>query len=104
MIAKDIKIGDKVVCFGASGDTPRQYRMMFGEDLFTQMTAMSNEKPDMTVVEQMAYVMAKKVNPDIPNIDEWLDEFDLMDIYEAAPELIRLWSKNNKTSSKSKKK
>ena len=104
MISKDIKIGEKIICFGASGDTPRQYRLMFGADLFTQLAAISDENPDMTVVEQLAYVMAKKMNPDIPAIDEWLDEFDPMDIYKAAPDLIRLWAKNNQTASRSKKK
>lgn len=106
MITKIIKIGEKDYLFGASGDTPRRYRLMFHADVFSQFEKLSNGNLDMTVIEQLAFVMYKQANPtsEFADIGDWLDTFEPMDLYKIAPQLFDLWMNNNKSTSKSKKK
>lgn len=104
MIFKTIKIGDKEVRFGASADTPRQYRLLFGSDIIKDLSGLTGENIDAVVLNQVAYCMAKAANPDIEEIDAWLDQFGLFDVIMAMPELLELWGINAQTKSKTKKK
>ena len=58
------------------------------------------------IFEDSAYVMARHANPDIPEqtADEWLDTFNMFDIYEVFPQLMELWNLNTETTAESKKK
>jgi len=101
---KEIMIGDKAVLFSASADTPRLYRIIFQRDLIKDMQSIDIKNIDMTAVEQIAYAMAKEGDREIPNIDEWLSQFGIFDLYQALPEIIQLWGFNTVTASQSKKK
>lgn len=118
---KTLKLGDKEVRFRASGATPRHYRNIFGGDMLVDMTRLydamrSNDSTSSTLpvesletFENIAYVMAwhcaKAHGEDFPDTpEEWLDEIEVMDVYEILPELIKLWGKNQKTIVTSKKK
>ena len=126
MLKKTINIDGKDVEFKASAAVPRIYRLMFGRDIFRDMTRMArnlkkeqkkaqeesgetggSELPieDLEMFENVAYVMARHANPHIPNtIEEWLDEFDTFSIYKILPELLALWNLNTETQIKGKKK
>lgn len=57
------------------------------------------------VFERMAYMMNKYADPEQPDdIDKWLDQFELFDIYEIFPEIIALWRKDEEVTTESKKK
>lgn len=109
---KTIKIGEKDVKFRATGDTMRQYRQKFQRDILLDMQELTKAQAEeslsveaLIIFENIAYIMAKQADPDIPDeVDEWLDEFDMFSIYQVLPQLIELWGINNISLSVSKKK
>ena len=124
---KVINIGGKDVKMRASALIPRMYRFKFGRDILRDMTSLKkafkkrSELPedatdeqkeeaalsemDLTIFENVAYIMAKHANPAIPDDpDEWLDGFEMFSIYEVFPEILEMWELNNATTSKPKKK
>ena len=59
---------------------------------------------DLEIFENVAYIMALHADPSIPpTIDEWLDQFDMLSIYEVLPEILELWGTNLITDVESKK-
>lgn len=116
MILKEIDIDGKKVKFRASATVPRLYRRFFMRDIFKDMQklAAQSEKAkkdgtdfeidDLEMFENVAYVMAKHADPDIPNEpDEWLEQFDTFSIYQVLPEILKLWHLDNLTTIESKK-
>jgi len=117
MISKTIAIDGKMVEFKASAAIPRLYRIKFRRDIFQdiQKLAKAYEETidkdkifqivDLEIFENMAYIMAKHANPDIPNtIEEWLEQFNVFSIYEILPVILELWNLNQETLVISKKK
>jgi len=116
-VIKEVNIDGRPVKFMASARTPRIYRQKFGRDIMVDMKSLSDRFKDLegtdgqlsvldlTIFENLAYVMAKQADDSIPNtIDEWLDEFSTFDIYEVVPELMDLWKMNKAGLSQAKKK
>lgn len=124
---KVINIGGKDVKMRASALIPRMYRFKFGRDILRDMTSLKkafkkrSELPedatdeqkeeaalsemDLTIFENVAYIMAKHADPAIPDDpDEWLDGFEMFSIYEVFSEILEMWEINNATTSKPKKK
>lgn len=59
----------------------------------------------LTTFENIAYLMNKHGDPSQPdNIDDWLEQFETFDIYQIMPEILQMWSEENKTLSVVKKK
>lgn len=55
--------------------------------------------------ENIAYLMHKHGDPQQPNdIDRWLEQFEVFDIYKILPEILGMWNLENETKSKPKKK
>lgn len=55
--------------------------------------------------ENIAYVMHKHGDPSQPNdIDEWLDQFHIFDIYKILPDIVEMWEMENEQMSVPKKK
>lgn len=128
MIVKKINIDGKPVRFGASARTPRLYRERYGRDVMYDMASLYNNFNrvleahkaanfseldlqtqlsviDLGMFEDIAYIMAKQADPDIPDdVGEWLDQFGTFDVYEILPELLNLWELNKKGISVPKKK
>lgn len=109
--SKMVKIGDKDVRLKASADTPRMYRQLFGRDLFHDMNKLnlraSESNIDMgntEVLENICYTMAKQADASIPDIDEWLDQFDMFDVFYASKDVLEMWTRNISTMSTAKKK
>lgn len=54
--------------------------------------------------ENIAFLMNRHGDPSQPNnIDDWLDQFQMFDIYKVLPEILDLWGEENLTSSSLKK-
>jgi hypothetical protein len=109
---KLLTIDGKEVGFKATGATVRLYRQKFGKDLLLDMNQLNAEyqsedlsRASLEVFENLAYIMAKQYDKDIPESpDDWLDEFNMFSIYEIFPELIGLWNASTVTQVKAKKK
>lgn len=109
-----VKIDGKDVTFRASASIPRMYRMKFRRDIMKDMNeikkAMDKNKDDIPIklleaFENMAYLMAKHANKDVPDtVEDWLDQFETFSIYEVFPTIADLWMANMKTTEKPKKK
>ena len=117
-LVRDIQVGALVVPMRASALVPRLYRVKFGRDMIRDMNNLEKKmKPtdggetaldamDLTVFEDVAYILAKHADPEVPSDpDEWLDSIPgVLSIYEALPQILALWSRNLKTTSKPRKK
>lgn len=111
-----IDIGGKTVKFKATALTPRIYRHKFGRDMIVDISnlrdalrkAQSGEEfssLDLEIFENTAYTMAKQADANIPETaDEWLDGFEMFNIYNILPELLSLWGANTATTAIPKKK
>ena len=115
MIQK-IEIDGKQVSFKASAAIPRIYRLKFQRDIYKDLSALEKSinqaNPDasnldlfsLEMFENIAFVMAKHADPNIPDTpEEWLDEFNTFSIYQVLPQLIELWGLNVKTDVEAKK-
>lgn len=113
---KTITIGDKEVTFKSSAAIPHIYRRTFGRDVFVDMDHMQRSlKPkkdgtaemsaeSLDMLESLAWCFAKHADPAVPDDPEqWLEQFEMMDIYAVFPEVISMWSGENKSTSKLKK-
>ena len=108
-----LNIGGREVAFKASAATVRAYRTMFARDLLVDMGALmaaSRENrltgAELEIFENFAYICARAATPDNiePTPDEWLEGFEMLDIYDVLPTLIDLWAHENKTLEDGKKK
>lgn len=124
---KVLDIDGKQVKMRASALIPRLYRFRFKRDIIRDINDLKKayEKakaiaPDateeerkeaefsvvnLTVFENVAYIMAKHADPSVPDTpEEWLDKFEMFSIYEVLPEILELWNMSNKTTAIPKKK
>lgn len=109
---KIISIGGKEVGFKATASTTLRYREKFNRDIFKDIQsvvpAMSESNLGMTELEcfmKIAYIMAWQYDNTIPSDpEEWLDQFEMFDIYFVLPQIIELWGINTEQLEKSKKK
>ena len=116
---KVIDFGGRQIPMRASALVPRLYRFKFGRDMMSDMRSLqrSMEKvledrkagddtaeltlDDLTIFENVAYIMAKHADPAVPSDpEEWLDSLEgVFSIYAALPEMLELWGLNNLTTS-----
>lgn len=110
---KTITIGRHEVPMKATANTPKRYRNAFNEDLLLKLQDLFNHMDRQTgafvgdvnleVVENLAYIMAKQANNEIGTQDDWLDQFEATDIYNAMPDIIGVWGASTSTLSEAKK-
>lgn len=106
-----VKIDGKDIKFKATAAIPRLYRMRFGRDILTDFQKLAQKYEgnqfdaiDLEVFENAAYIMAKYADNTVPDTpEEWLDGFNVMDIYLVLPEILKLWNINMATRIESKK-
>lgn len=124
---KVINVGGKEVRMRASALVPRLYRFKYGRDIIHDLNqlrkaynkaihlpkdATDEEKMDaqmsaldLTIFENVAYIMARHADKDVPeSIDEWMEQFEMFSIYEVLPEILALWEMSGATTSTPKKK
>ena len=115
-IVRKVEIDGKQVPFKASPAIPRIYRIKFNRDIYKDLRSLEkavgegdeeNSNLDLfslEMFENIAYVMAKHADPNIPDTpEEWLDEFNTFSIYQVLPSIIELWGLNVQTEVESKK-
>lgn len=115
-LMKKIEIDGKEVAFRASAAIPRIYRVKFHRDIYKDLRALEKAVGDsseqesnldmfsLEMFENIAYVMAKHADPNIPETpEEWLDNFSTFSIYQVLPSIIELWGLNVQTDIQSKK-
>lgn len=115
-IVRKVEIDGKRVPFKASAAIPRIYRIKFNRDIYKDLRSLEkavgegdeeNSNLDLfslEMFENIAYVMAKHADPNIPDTpEEWLDEFNTFSIYQVLPSIIELWGLNVQTEVESKK-
>lgn len=97
-----IKLGDKDVGFKATASTIKRYRRKFNKDFLKDVKALSTKmdeegnvelsSEDLECFERIAYIMAWQYDNTIPaSPDDWLDEFEMFDIYYVLPQIVQLW-------------
>lgn len=117
MIEKTITINGIQCKFKASAALPRIYRAKFKKDIFSDLSKLKREldknkdsEEEFSIIsletfENIAYLMNKYGDPHQPNnIEEWLEQFEVFDIYQVLPEILDLWALNTDQKSVSKKK
>ena len=115
-IVRKVEIDGKQVPFKASAAIPRIYRIKFNRDIYKDLRSLEkavgegdeeNSNLDLfslEMFENIAYVMAKHADPNIPDTpEEGLDEFNTFSIYQVLPSIIELWGLNVQTEVESKK-
>ena len=115
-IRKTIQIDGQDVELRASAAIPRIYRIKFGRDIYRDLDALKealeNNDPSashldnfsLEIFENIAYIMAKHADANIPDTpEEWLENFNTFSIYQVLPEIIDLWGLNIQTDIESKK-
>lgn len=125
---KTIIVDGREVKMRASALIPRLYRVRFGRDMIADMRQLQKaynkalnlpqdateeqrqdaqlSVVDLTIFENVAYMMVKHAGEDVPDSpEEWLDSIDTMfNIYEILPQILELWQLNTQTTSIPKKK
>lgn len=109
---KIISIGGKEVGFKATASTPIRYKEKFNKDLFRDLQSLipnananQLDSSDLDCFMKIAYVMAWQYDHSIPSDPyDWLDEFDMFDIYYVLPQIVELWALNTEQLEKPKKK
>lgn len=104
---KTILIDGQKVRFKSNGSTPLRYKAQFGKDYLKEILKMSplekiNKKKnkdidvkdlealDFEVFYNIAWIMAKTADSNIPEPIEWLSEFEEFPIAEILPDLQEL--------------
>lgn len=123
---RTVIIDGKETTMKASALTVRLYRYKFGRDLTVDMKKLrdayvriaedkqkSDEEKtdaqfsatDLTIFENVAYIMCKQGDPSIPSDpEEWLDSLSLFSIYQVLPVIFDLWNANQISTSTPAKK
>lgn len=109
---KVVTIDGKQIPLQSDGGTMRKYRRFFNRDFLTDLIKLDalvkgnkNDDAEMaTVMENITWVLAKRANPSIPDIDEWLESFDdPMALMKAAKDIFSVISESQKPTIKPKK-
>lgn len=99
---KVLNIGGKQIKMKSTAGTMMRYRNNFNRDFIKDLVNLQtrlNEKIekgaefealDLDLFEKIAWCMAKTADNSIPDIENWLDEFDTFDIMQVLPELMNL--------------
>lgn len=118
---KTIIIDGKKCEFKSSAAIPRMYRLKFNRDIFVDLAKLDadvkkSEKvkeasgesvlpiQSLEVFENVAFLMHKHGDPSQPkDIDEWLEQFEMFDIYDILPQIMEMWQIETEQKSVEKK-
>lgn len=75
------------------------------EEIDTQDVESTLPVESLELFENIAYLMHKHGDPSQPDsIEDWLDQFDMFDIYTILPEILMMWNMETEQMSQAKKK
>lgn len=112
---KIIKIGEKEIRMKSTAGTMMRYRNNFNRDFIKDLISLQEklkdkiekgkefEAIDLDLFEKIAWCMAKTADNSIPNIEDWLDEFETFDIMKILPEIMNLLVANMEQINNKKK-
>lgn len=99
-----ISINGKEVGFKATASTIKRYRRKFNKDFLKDIRELDKKtesgevelsSEDLECFERIAYIMAWQYDNTIPaSPDDWLDQFEIFDIYYVLPQIVQLWHLN----------
>lgn len=106
---KVIHIEGKHIPMKSTGRTARLYARYFNKDFissFLQLKKLAEGgTADTAVFEELAWTLAKAANDNIPEIDEWLDQFESpLSIFKKAKDILSIIDKSFGTTVNPKKK
>ncbi len=125
---RTVQIDGRPMRLRASALIPRLYRFKFGHDMMADMAKLTRaykrladlpqdateeqkeeaqlEVAELTIFENVAYLMAKHAGEPVPDTPEaWLDGMDgIFSVYEVLPVILELWGYNMQTTAIPKKK
>ena len=101
---KLIIVGGIEKTFRSNGATPIKYRRLFkGADFFRDMMGMRNIDPEnmsdeeIERIEKLAFAMCEDSNLPDMTFEKWMEQFELFDVFNAAPEIMGLVTENLET-------
>ena len=112
---KIINIGDKSIKFKCTLGTFNRYRMQFNKDPLTDLTSLEKrahkkaetgedfDLESLFVFMNFAWCMAKTADKDIPEVEDWLDQFEIFNINIVLPQLMDLLTECMKQTNDKKK-
>lgn len=106
---KVVTIEGKDIPMKSTGRTARLYARYFNKDFissFLQLKKLADgETADTAIFEEIAWILAKAANDNIPEIDEWLDQFESpLSIFKKAKDILSIVDKSFGTTVNPKKK
>lgn len=105
---KVVKIENKQIPLKCDGSTAIKYSRFFNRNLisdFAELSKMTDKVVESDVLERLTWVMAKSADNNIPDIEEWLSQFESpMSIYYSAQDILGLLHKSFRTTKTPKKK
>ena len=106
---KVVVIEGKKIPMKSTGRTARLYSQYFHKDFLTDYSNLSKlgkgEYVDTSIIENIAWIMAKTANDKLPDIDEWLDKFSSpLSIYEKSEDIFIILKSSFNGSVEPKKK
>jgi len=115
---KILNIGGKEIKLKSTAGTMMRYRNNFNRDFLKDLINLQEKLKDRTengtqfqavdldIFEKIAWCMAKTADDSIPQIENWLDQFETFDIMQILPQIMELLVGNmeqiNNTQSKKK--
>lgn len=99
---RTIYINEQAVPLKATGSTLRRYRALFNRDLiddFNTVKAAYDAEGTVTgeiveILQNLTYVLAKQAEPNLPDVETWLDSFDSFPIGDFAADVANLWAES----------
>lgn len=112
---KILKIGNNEIKMKSTAGTMMRYRNNFNRDFIKDLVALQKkltdkidnntqfEAIDLDIFEKIAWCMAKTADNNVPDIENWLDQFDTFDIMQVLPEIMELLVANMEQINSKKK-
>ena len=112
---KTIIVSGKEVKFKATAGLNYRYREKFNRDFLKDLQGLQKkleqnknegnefEIIDLQMFERIAWTMAKTADKTIPDIEEWLDQFDMFAITQILPEILSLVAEDTEQINAKKK-
>ncbi len=108
MSFKVIMIEGKPIPFKCDGSTAVKYSRYFNRNIFSDFMELSRSQErivDSNAVENIAWIMAKTADSNVPDFEEWLSQFSSpMVLYHKAKEILGTFDESFKTTKVPKKK
>lgn len=102
---KDLTIGSKTITVEANAFTPFVYKEGLGRDMIKDYISLEKSgNPDFLIMANLLWAMAKTFDDSIEPIRKWIGQFEILDIYAVANDILSLWASNEAQHSEPVKK